>query len=147
MPKINRYVDISTVDREAKKDLIDRHSPFITAPESAKSGEMFKVTVKVGNHMGRVDPAGPVGGLVEQRAVRGEDKDVVVSGDQLAGAVTVEVGDDRRGKPAGLAREVADEDRRLHRAAARAGVADRRARGRYRQGGRDQDGGGQTASR
>ena len=27
MPKINRYVDISTVDREAKKDYIDRHSP------------------------------------------------------------------------------------------------------------------------
>ena len=55
MPKINRYVDISTVDREAKKDLIDRHSPFITAPESATAGEMFKVTVKVGNEYAHPD--------------------------------------------------------------------------------------------
>ena len=29
MPKINRYVDIDTVEREAKKDLIDRHTPFV----------------------------------------------------------------------------------------------------------------------
>jgi len=29
MPKINNYVDISTVEKEAKKDYIDRHSPFV----------------------------------------------------------------------------------------------------------------------
>ncbi|MEO1941387.1 MAG: dethiobiotin synthase, partial [Campylobacterales bacterium] len=29
MPKINRYQDISQIDKEAKKDYIDRHSPFI----------------------------------------------------------------------------------------------------------------------
>ena len=49
MPKINKYVDIDTVEREAKKDYIDRHSPFIHCESSAKSGEMFSVTVKMGN--------------------------------------------------------------------------------------------------
>ncbi|MDH4198818.1 MAG: class II SORL domain-containing protein [Spirochaetia bacterium] len=48
MPKVNRYVDISTVDREAKKDYIDRHSPFIHCAGSAKAGEKFQVSVKVG---------------------------------------------------------------------------------------------------
>ena len=49
MPKINKYVDIDTVEREAKKDLIDRHSPFIHCAEAAKKGEPFEVTVKMGN--------------------------------------------------------------------------------------------------
>jgi len=48
MPKINRYVDISTVEREAKKDYIDRHSPFITCAATAKAGQKFSVTVRVG---------------------------------------------------------------------------------------------------
>ena len=48
MPKINRYVDISTVDREAKKDYIDRHSPFIQCAAAAKAGQKFAVTVRVG---------------------------------------------------------------------------------------------------
>jgi len=48
MPKVNRYVDISTVDREAKKDYIDRHSPFVRCGSSAKKGEKFPVTVQVG---------------------------------------------------------------------------------------------------
>ncbi len=47
--KINRYVDISTIDREAKKDYIDRHSPFIHCESKAKKGEKFKVTVKLGD--------------------------------------------------------------------------------------------------
>ncbi len=49
MPKINRYVDIDTVERESKKDYIDRHSPFISCQNEAKMGEKFPVTVKVGN--------------------------------------------------------------------------------------------------
>ena len=49
MPKINRYVDISTVEREAKKDYIDRHSPFVHCKPKAKKGEKFEVKVKVGN--------------------------------------------------------------------------------------------------
>jgi len=57
MPKINRYVDISTVDREAKKDYIDRHSPFIHCKGSAKKGEKFQVTVKVGNEYLHPDDA------------------------------------------------------------------------------------------
>ncbi len=48
MPKINRYVDISTVDREAKKDYIDRHSPFIECASTAKAGEKLAVTVRMG---------------------------------------------------------------------------------------------------
>ncbi len=46
--KINRYVDISTLDREAKKDYIDRHSAFIHCENEAKQGEKFAVKVKVG---------------------------------------------------------------------------------------------------
>ena len=49
MPKINRYVDIDTVERESKKDYIDRHSPFVHCADTAKSDEKFAVTVKVGN--------------------------------------------------------------------------------------------------
>ena len=49
MPKINRYVDIDTVERESKKDYIDRHSPFIHCESTAKAGEKFPVTVKMGN--------------------------------------------------------------------------------------------------
>ena len=48
MPKINRYVDIDTVERETKKDYIDRHSPFIHCEKEAKKGEVFEVTVQMG---------------------------------------------------------------------------------------------------
>ena len=49
MPKINRYEDINEIDREAKKDFIDRHSAFVHCEETAKAGEAFAVTVKVGD--------------------------------------------------------------------------------------------------
>jgi superoxide reductase len=49
MPKINRYQDISEIDREARKDYIDRHSPFVHCASEAKAGERFEVTVKVGD--------------------------------------------------------------------------------------------------
>ncbi|CAI6148603.1 MAG: hypothetical protein SPLUMA1_SPLUMAMAG1_00687 [uncultured Sulfurimonas sp.] len=49
MPKVNVYENIDNVEREAKKDLIDRHSPFITVDGEAKVGETLKVTVKMGN--------------------------------------------------------------------------------------------------
>lgn len=49
MPRINRYVDIDTVEREAKKDYIDRHSPFIECATTAKVGEKLPVTVRMGN--------------------------------------------------------------------------------------------------
>ncbi|MDR2080921.1 MAG: class II SORL domain-containing protein [Campylobacteraceae bacterium] len=55
MPKINRYVDIDTVERESKKDYIDRHSPFVHCAEQAKKGEKFAVTVKVGNEYSHPD--------------------------------------------------------------------------------------------
>ncbi len=49
MPKINRYQDIDQVERETRKDYIDRHSPFIQCADSAKAGEKFPVTVTMGN--------------------------------------------------------------------------------------------------
>ena len=55
MPKINRYVDIDTVERETKKDFIDRHSPFVHCEASAKKGEKFKVKVKMGNEYSHPD--------------------------------------------------------------------------------------------
>jgi superoxide reductase len=47
--KINRYQDISEIDKEAKKDYIDRHSAFVHCDANAKKGEKFKVKVKVGD--------------------------------------------------------------------------------------------------
>lgn len=47
--KINRYEDISQIDREAKKDYIDRHSAFVICDSDAKKDEKFKVKVKVGD--------------------------------------------------------------------------------------------------
>ena len=49
MPKINRYVDINEIDREAKKDYIDRHSAFVHCADTAEAGKPFAVTVKVGD--------------------------------------------------------------------------------------------------
>jgi len=46
--KINRYEDISQIEREAKKDYIDRHSPFIHCAETAVTGKPMRVRVKVG---------------------------------------------------------------------------------------------------
>ena len=53
--KINRYQDISQIDKEAKKDYIDRHSPFVHCESSAKKGEKFKVKVKVGDEYSHPD--------------------------------------------------------------------------------------------
>ncbi len=55
MPKINRYEDIDQVEKEAKKDYIDRHSPFISCDDSARKGEKFSVTVTMGNEYSHPD--------------------------------------------------------------------------------------------
>ncbi len=55
MPTVNRYVDITEVDREQKKDYIDRHSPFVHCAAEAKAGEVFAVTVKMGNEYAHPD--------------------------------------------------------------------------------------------
>ena len=54
---INKYVDISTLDREAKKDYIDRHSAFIHCADEAVAGEKFKVNVKIGDEYMHPDDA------------------------------------------------------------------------------------------
>ena len=55
MPKINKYTNIDAVEREAKKDLMDRHSPFITVLGEAKKGEMLAVNVKMGQEYTHTD--------------------------------------------------------------------------------------------
>jgi len=53
--KINKYQDISEIDREAKKDYIDRHSAFVQCDANAKAGQKFKVKVKVGDEYAHPD--------------------------------------------------------------------------------------------
>ena len=53
--KINKYEDISQIDKEAKKDYIDRHSAFVHCEDSAAKGEKFKVKVKVGDEYAHPD--------------------------------------------------------------------------------------------
>jgi len=53
--KINKYEDISAIDKEAKKDYIDRHSAFVHCDANAKKGEKFKVKVKVGDEYSHPD--------------------------------------------------------------------------------------------
>ncbi len=55
MPVINRYEDIGQVEKEAKKDYIDRHSPFIHCAENATKDQAFAVTVKMGNEYSHPD--------------------------------------------------------------------------------------------
>ncbi|MCG8412227.1 MAG: hypothetical protein MI739_13195 [Bacteroidales bacterium] len=47
--KINKYEDISQIDRESKKDYIDRHSAFVYCENKTKKEEQFKVKVKIGD--------------------------------------------------------------------------------------------------
>jgi len=47
--KINRYEDISQIDREAKRDYIDRHSAFVRCDSQAVKSEKFKVNIKIGD--------------------------------------------------------------------------------------------------
>ena len=47
--KINKYEDISQIERESKKDYIDRHSAFVHCESNATPGEKFKVKVMVGD--------------------------------------------------------------------------------------------------
>ena len=53
--KVNRYQDISQIDREAKKDYIDRHSAVVHCDKTAKAGEKFSVKVKVGDEYAHPD--------------------------------------------------------------------------------------------
>jgi len=53
--KINKYQNISEIDREAKKDYIDRHSAFVHCEANAKAGQKFKVKVKVGDEYAHPD--------------------------------------------------------------------------------------------
>lgn len=54
---VNKYVDISTLDKEAKKDYIDRHSAFIHLEGTPKKGEKYKVKVKIGDQYPHPDDA------------------------------------------------------------------------------------------
>ncbi len=54
---VNKYVDIATLDKEAKKDYIDRHSAFVHVSGEAKKGQKYKVKVKVGDQYLHPDDA------------------------------------------------------------------------------------------
>jgi superoxide reductase len=47
--KINKYQDINDIANEAKKDLIDRHSPFIKSVMHGDNPASYEVKVQVGN--------------------------------------------------------------------------------------------------
>jgi superoxide reductase len=53
--KINKYQDISQLDKEAKRDYIDRHSAFVHCADNAKKAEKFTVKVKVGDEYAHPD--------------------------------------------------------------------------------------------
>jgi superoxide reductase len=53
--KINRYEDISQIEREAKRDYIDRHSAFVHVDGDAQKGEKYKVKVQVGDEYAHPD--------------------------------------------------------------------------------------------
>lgn len=53
--KINKYEDISQIDKETKKDYIDRHSAFVHCESCATKSEKFKVKVKVGDEYAHPD--------------------------------------------------------------------------------------------
>ncbi len=55
--KINKYVDISTLDKEAKRDYIDRHSAFLKCAPEAEAGKKFAVKVLVGDEYMHPDDA------------------------------------------------------------------------------------------
>jgi len=55
MFNINKYVDINTLDKEAKKDYIDRHSAFIECDKTVTKGEALAVTVRVGDEYAHPD--------------------------------------------------------------------------------------------
>ena len=48
MPKINYATEITEEMKEAKRDYVDRHTPHVVAPATAKKGESIVVTVKMG---------------------------------------------------------------------------------------------------
>ena len=55
MLKVNKYQNIDEVEREAKKDYIDRHSPFIYCLDHADKGKKFPVKIVVGNEYSHPD--------------------------------------------------------------------------------------------
>jgi len=48
MPKINYATEITEEMKEAKRDHVDRHTPHVGAPATAKKGETVVVSVKMG---------------------------------------------------------------------------------------------------
>ena len=53
--KINKYQGIDHIDKEAKKDYIDRHSPFIHCDTTMNKDVKNYVRVKVGNEYSHPD--------------------------------------------------------------------------------------------
>lgn len=49
MPLVFKPVDISTEEKECRKDYFDRHTPFIICERQTKRNEKFKVKVTLGD--------------------------------------------------------------------------------------------------
>ena len=48
MPRVFKAVDISTEEKEVRKDYFDRHTPVIQCSDTAREGEKLKVKVRMG---------------------------------------------------------------------------------------------------
>lgn len=48
MPRVFKAVDISSEEKEVRKDYFDRHTPVIHCNDTAREGEKIKVKVKMG---------------------------------------------------------------------------------------------------
>jgi len=48
MPTINSPASITPEMKEARRDYLDRHTPHVQAPPTARKGEPFSVTIRMG---------------------------------------------------------------------------------------------------
>jgi superoxide reductase len=55
MPRIFNPVDIHSLDKEARKDYFDRHTPRIECNDEANAGEKFKIKVIMGSEFTHPD--------------------------------------------------------------------------------------------
>lgn len=50
MPRVFTSIDINQEEKEVRKDYFDRHTPHITSKNEVPHGEVFTVTIKMGEH-------------------------------------------------------------------------------------------------
>ena len=55
MPKIFTPESFSQDEKEARKDFIDKHTPYILCDSKAKKGEPFAIRIRVGKEHSHID--------------------------------------------------------------------------------------------